>query len=66
MKWLFRSGMRQGWRRGVLGGNRVWVVIGGVAAVAHLARRALTRDEDVVWSGELSPGQVLTVRHDPE
>ena len=61
-----RAGMRQGWRRGVLGGNRAWAVIGGVAAIGHLARRALARDEDVVWSGELAPGQVLTVRNDPD
>lgn len=66
MKRLFRAGMRLGWRRGVLGGSSAWVVIGGLAAVGHLARRALVRSEDVVWSGELSPGQTLTVHHEPK
>jgi hypothetical protein len=64
--WALKALMRQGWRRGVLGGNSAWVVAGGVALVGHLARRAMVRDEDVVWSGELRPGQLLTVFHEPE
>ncbi|MGH9076541.1 MAG: hypothetical protein ACRDY0_03675 [Acidimicrobiales bacterium] len=64
MTWLLRAGMRHGWRRGVVGGNRAWVVVGGAALVGHLARRALAREEDVIWSGELGPGQVLDVKHE--
>ena len=63
MTWLLRAGIRQGWHRGVVGGNRAWIVIGGAALLGHLARRAMTRNEEVLWSGELAPGQVVTVQH---
>jgi hypothetical protein len=62
---LLRAAMRQGWRKGVVGGNRAWIVVGGLAVVGHLGRRALTRSEDVLWSGEVAPGQVVTVQHLP-
>jgi hypothetical protein len=61
--WLLRFGLRNGWRRGVLGGNRAWIVVGGIALVGHLGQRALKREEDVLWSGTVAPGQVLTVQH---
>jgi hypothetical protein len=63
MNWLLRAGIRNGWRRGVLGGNQAWVVIGGVALLGHLGRRALKRTDDVLWAGQVAPGQVLTVQH---
>ena len=63
MSWLLRAGLRHGWRRGVVGGSRAWTVVGGVALVGYLGRKALTRNEDVLWSGEVAPGQVLTVQH---
>ncbi len=66
MRWLLRLGMRHGLRRGLLGGSTAWLVVGGAAVVGHLALRGLARNEDVVWSGELQPGQVVTVRHVPE
>ena len=63
MNWLLRAGLRRGWQRGVVGGSKTWTVIGGLAVVAYLGRRAMTRNEDVLWSGEVAPGQVLTVQH---
>lgn len=66
MRWLLRAGMRHGWRKGILGGSSTWVVVGGAAVIGHLARKALVRSEDVIWSGELAPGHVLTVHHEPE
>jgi len=63
MNWLLRAGLRHGWRRGVVGGSRVWAVVGGVALVGYLGRKALTRSDEVLWSGEVAPGQVLTVQH---
>jgi hypothetical protein len=60
-----RHGMRSGWRRGVLGGNRAWVVIGGVALVGHLAGRSLSREEDTVVRELLRPGESVRVTHLP-
>jgi len=65
MKWLVRMGLRQAWRRGVLGGNRGWIVVGGVALLGHLAGRGRRRPPDVVFSEELPPGQVLRIAHEP-
>ncbi len=65
MKRLLKMGMRAGWHRGVMRGSRMWLIVGGVSLVGHLARRALARREDVIWSGEVSPDQVVTVRHLP-
>lgn len=62
MNWLLRAGIRNGWHRGIVGGNRAWVIVGAAALLAHLGRRALTRSDEVLWSGEVAPGQVLTVR----
>jgi hypothetical protein len=60
-----RQGMRQGWRRGVLGGNRTWIVVGGMALVGHLAGRALTRDEETVVREQLFPGESVRITHLP-
>lgn len=64
MRRLLRFAMRQAWRRGVLDGNRTWIVIGGVSLVGHLALRALKREDEVLWSGEVAPGQVVTVTNE--
>ncbi|MDQ6784653.1 MAG: hypothetical protein M3063_14705 [Actinomycetota bacterium] len=65
LRLLIRHGLRQGWRRGLLGGNRVWVVVGGVAIIGHLGARALAGEPDVIFSELLEPGQTFTVRHVP-
>ncbi len=65
MNRLLRMGMRAGFTRGVQGGNRAWLVVGGFSLLGHLARKALKRDEEVLWSGTVGPDQVLTVRHLP-
>lgn len=59
---LLRTLVRRGTRRGLLGGNRVWLVVGGLAFVVRRLRR---RDAGVVWSEEVTPGQVVTVEHLP-
>lgn len=58
-----RWAMRQGWRRGLLGGNRAWIVVGGAALVAHLAGRALPRRDETVFSEVISPGETFDVHH---
>lgn len=63
LRTLLRAGMRRGWSRGIVEGNRAWVVIGGIALVGHLAGRALGRKEVVVFRERLEPGQSFRVTH---
>jgi hypothetical protein len=63
MIWLLREAMRQGWKRGVVGRSRGWTVVGGLALLGYLARRSLPRRDELLWAGEVPPGQVLTVQH---
>jgi hypothetical protein len=57
--------LRQAWRRGVLGGSRLWIVLGAAALLGRYGRRALKRSEDVVYSERLFPGQKLVISHEP-
>ena len=60
-----RAGMRAGWRRGVLGGQRTWIAVGGVAVLGHLAGRALGREVEVVFSEPIAPGESFRITHLP-
>ena len=62
---LIRVGIRRGWDRGLGDGNRFWLVVGGVAVVARLARRALNREPEVVFSEKLSAGETIRITHEP-
>jgi hypothetical protein len=61
-----RHGLRQGWRRGVLGNIRAFLVVGGVALVGHLAGRVLGGEPDVVFSEKLLPGETFRITHEPK
>jgi hypothetical protein len=63
---LVRLGIRMGWRRGIVDGNRTWVVIGGVALVGHLAGRAIGRKEETVFKEALRPGESVRITHLPK
>lgn len=65
MNRVIRWGLRQGWRRGVAGGSQAWIVVGAVALLAHMGRKALAKHEQVAYRGRLEVGQVLEVRHLP-
>lgn len=62
---LIRHGLRRGFRQGVLEGNRAWIVVGGVALLAHLGGRAIGREAEVVFSEPLRPGQTFRITHQP-
>jgi hypothetical protein len=59
-----RYGLRRGWERGILEGNRTWVVIGGAAVIAYLAGRALPRRPETVFSELLNPGEAFQISHE--
>jgi hypothetical protein len=61
-----RYGMRRGFDRGLVDGSRGWVVLGGLAALAHLAGRALHRESEVVFLHKLEAGESLRITHEAE
>lgn len=63
MAWVVRRLMREGWRRGVLGGSPAWTAAGGLAVLGYLAGRAWRREPELVFSEKLVPGQALRIVH---
>jgi hypothetical protein len=59
-----RAGMRTGWQRGVMEGRSAWAVIGGMALLGYLGRRALHREAQVIFSDVLEPGDSLKISHE--
>ena len=50
--------------RGVLGGNRLWLVVAIVIYGRRIMRRLLGDAPEVVYSEELQPGQSLLITHE--
>lgn len=61
MNKLIRWAIRQGYQRGVEDGEKPWVFVGGAAVVLFVIRRWMQREDEVYWSGTVSPGEILTV-----
>ena len=59
-----RMGMRYGWQRGVVEGRGAWAVIGGMALLGYLGRRAMNRQAQVIFSEVLQPGESLKISHE--
>ena len=58
---------RQAIRRGVMGGSRAWLILGGLAWGFRLLRRvASTRRLRAVLTEELRPGESLVITHLPD
>ena len=53
--------LRQGFRRGVLGGNRTWLVVGGAALAVRVLRKLGGSEPKTVYSEELKPGEALVI-----
>lgn len=60
---LGRYLLRQGWRRGVQGGSRPWLVAGAAALAVSALHRLSAKAEEVVYRDELQPGQTVVIRH---
>jgi hypothetical protein len=59
-----RFGMRRGFDRGLVDGRRAWLVIGGLALLAHLAGRAMSRRPETVFHELLQPGDAIQIVND--
>jgi hypothetical protein len=61
---LVRVWLRRGLRRGVFGGDRVWIWIGAGALGLRLATRLFSSETRAVrYRKPLNPGQSIVVRH---
>lgn len=58
---MLRLLIRNGVRRGLLGGSRTWLVVGGAAFAVRLLRKLAGSEEQVVYREELRPGEAVVV-----
>jgi hypothetical protein len=64
---LIPTARRRALTDGLFGGDRKWLVLGGLAWALRAWQYATTRDEKVVYSTELQPGETLVLaRQAPE
>lgn len=61
---MFRYLYRRGQFKGLFGGSRGWTAVWAVIFTARMAKKALTREEKVVFTEELQPGQTVVIRHE--
>ena len=52
-------------QKGLLGGSRPWMVIGGAAWTLRFLRRVARRESKTVFCEELEPGETVVIRHEP-
>jgi len=62
----FALARRNGLYKGLLGGDRSWLVIGGIFWGGRLLKKSLGKNEEVVALEKLEPGQWLTLRTIPQ
>lgn len=61
---MLRFLLRRGFQRGVLGGSRRWLVIGGAALGVKVLRKVAGAEPTVVYSEKLEPGEALVIAHE--
>ena len=64
MNRLIGIAISKGWREGILGGSRPWLIVGGAALAIRLLQRAAEREPVVVFRQELPVGETLTIAHE--
>ena len=64
MNRLIGIAISNGWREGILGGSRPWLIVGGAALAIRLLQRAAERERVVVFRQELPVGETLTIAHE--
>jgi hypothetical protein len=57
---------RRGVSKGVLGGSRGWFWVAVVTWGLRRLRRAIGSEPELVYRGELEPGQTFKIEHLPE
>lgn len=62
---MLRQLRRASFDRGLLGGSRLWILVGALLWAARGLRLATRRQGGVVWRGVLAEGETITVRARP-
>jgi hypothetical protein len=57
--------LRNGLRRGVLGGSRAWLVLGGVGLMFKMFKKLGGSEPEVVYSEELPVGSAVVIANEP-
>ncbi len=57
--------LRNGFRKGVMGGNRVWMVLGGVGLLLRVLKKLGGDEPEVVYSEELPVGSAIVIANEP-
>ena len=57
--------VRKGLRRGLMGGETLWLVLGGGALALRLALRVMRKRDEVVFSEKLGIGKSIIITHRP-
>jgi len=55
--------VRKGLRRGLFGGETLWLVLGGGALALQLAIKVMRKKEDVVFTEKLAVGDSIVITH---
>ncbi|HWS45453.1 MAG TPA: hypothetical protein VN636_06305 [Acidimicrobiia bacterium] len=58
---LLRRLTASGFRRGVAGGSRTWLILGILAAGAQALRRLARQEPDVLYRTAIRPGDVFEI-----
>ena len=58
---IVRYLLRQGWKRGVVGGSPAWTAVCGLGILGYLAGRAWHKEPELVFSEKLAPGESLRI-----
>lgn len=62
---VIRLLLRNGFQKGVLGGGRAWLVLGGVGLFVKLLRKLGGSGPEVVYSEELPVGSAIVIANEP-
>ena len=60
---LLRWALSKGLRRGVLGGETPWLVVGAVALLVKFGLKVVRKQPEVVFSERLGAGERLIITH---
>jgi hypothetical protein len=62
---MIRLLLRNGLRKGVLGGSRLWLVLGGAGLLVRVLQKLGGSEAEVVYCEELPVGQAIVVANEP-
>ena len=62
---MVRLLLRNGLLKGVFGGNRAWLVLGGVGLMVKMFKKLGGSEPEVVYSEELPVGTTVVIANEP-